>query len=333
MTPQTASESAPTAPARRRRVTSSQLRSVEPEEAPQPESAAGVSVSEEDAQGHVLSDEERIRHVQSAVWIGYSRANRILERMEDLLAHPPTTRMPNLLVVGESGNGKTHLLARFVRRHAAYDHATRSAAAVPVVSILAPPVPEETRFYGAILDYVHAPQRDSDRAAAKYRQVTAVLRGLGVRMLIIDEIQQVLTGAPAKQRIFLNDLKHLGNELQIPIVGAGIEDAFHVIASEPQLARRFTPMTLPRWTPGEEYLRLLVSFGARLPLHRTSPLTDPAVSERILAMSEGTIGEIASLITLAATEAIRSGHEAIDSELLDRLDWTAPSARKWRPEA
>lgn len=110
---------------------------------------------------------ERIRHVQNSTWIGYTRANRILERMEDLLAHPPTTRMPNLLVVGESGNGKTHLLARFVRRHAAYDHASRSAAAVPVVSVLAPPVPEETRFYGAILDYVHAPHRDRDPASVK----------------------------------------------------------------------------------------------------------------------------------------------------------------------
>ncbi|MGH7577514.1 MAG: TniB family NTP-binding protein [Longimicrobiales bacterium] len=279
------------------------------------------------------SDAERIRHVQNPTWIGYTRANRILERMEDLLAHPPTTRMPNLLVVGESGNGKTHLLARFVRRHAAFDHASRSAAAVPVVSILAPPVPEETRFYGSILDYVHAPQRDRDPASAKYRQVINVLRGLGARMLLVDEIQQVLTGPPVKQRIFLNVLKHLSNELQIPIVGAGTEDAFHVIASEPQLARRFMPMTLRRWTPGDDYLRLLVSFSSRLPLRRPSTLTDPAVSERILALSEGTIGEIASLIALAAAEAIRSGHECIDAALLDRIDWTAPSARKWKPEA
>ena len=279
------------------------------------------------------SDAARIRHVQSPTWIGYTRANRILERMEDLLTHPPTTRMPNLLIVGESGNGKTHLLARFVRRHAAYDHATRTAAAVPVVSILAPPVPEETRFYSAILDYVHAPQRDNDRGGAKCRQVLVVLRSLGVRLLIIDEIQQVLTGPPAKQRIFLNVLKHLGNELQISIVGAGIEDAFHVIAGDPQLARRFMPMTLPRWTPGEEYLRLLASFGARLPLRRPSSLTAPDVSARLLALSEGTIGEIAGLIAAAATEAIRSGHECIDAALLDRLDWTAPSARKWRAEA
>lgn len=81
------------------------------------------------------------------------------------------------------------------------------------------------------------------------------------------------------------------------------------------------------------YLRLLVSFSSRLPLRRPSTLTDPAVSERILALCEGTIGEIASLIALAAAEAIRSGHECIDAALLDRIDWTAPSARKWKPEA
>ena len=44
---------------------------------------------------------------------------------------------------------------------------------------------------------------------------------INVKMLIIDEIHHVLAGPLLKQRHFLNVIKYMGNELQIPIVAAG----------------------------------------------------------------------------------------------------------------
>src|SRR5258705_8898580 len=54
-----------------------------------------------------LSDEERIQRVRSPRWIGYPMAKRVLDRLEDLLTYPQTHRMPGLLLVGETNNGKT----------------------------------------------------------------------------------------------------------------------------------------------------------------------------------------------------------------------------------
>jgi hypothetical protein len=51
----------------------------------------------------------------------------------------------------------------------------------------------------------------------------------------------VLAGPLLRQRQFLNVIKHLGNELQIPIVAAGTQDAFNAIQTDPQLANRFAP--------------------------------------------------------------------------------------------
>lgn len=66
------------------------------------------------------------------------------------------------------------------------------------------------------------------------------------------------------QRHFLNVLKHLSNELQIPITAIGTHDAFNAVHTDPQLANRFEPALLPRWTMGNDYLRLLASFEVSL---------------------------------------------------------------------
>jgi hypothetical protein len=45
--------------------------------------------------------------------MGYTRSKRILEKLEDLLSYPRVNRMPNLLIVGATNNGKTIIESRF----------------------------------------------------------------------------------------------------------------------------------------------------------------------------------------------------------------------------
>src|SRR5450631_2620443 len=138
------------------------------------------------------------------------------------------------------------------------------------------------------------------------------------------EIQHVLAGPLLKQRQFLNVIKHLGNELQIPIVAAGTQDAFNAIQTDPQLANRFEPAVLRRWTIGEDYLRLLASFEVALPLEQRSGLVEPALALKILSLSEGTIGEISALLCRAAIDAIESETEQITSALGGHLKMYHP---------
>src|ERR1017187_6539039 len=60
--------------------------------------------------------EERISRLRRPFWIGYTRAQTILEKIEHLLGHPGTHRMPSLLLAGDTNNGKTMLIRRFVER-------------------------------------------------------------------------------------------------------------------------------------------------------------------------------------------------------------------------
>jgi hypothetical protein len=120
--------------------------------------------------------------------------------------------------------------------------------------------------------------------------------------------------------------------LQIPLVGLGTKEALRAIQADPQLANRFTPITLPAWRMGREFLMLLASFEKTLPLRRPSRLTNKGLAQKLLAQSEGSLGELSALLTAAAIYAAQTGIEQINDEVLTAIDWVPPSKRRLQAE-
>jgi len=276
-----------------------------------------------------LPADDRIQHLrQQPHWIGYTHSKRILEKLEDLFQYPRVDRMPNLLIVGETNNGKTMIASRFQRLHPAADNVNGERHVVPVLLIQAPPSPDESRFYGAILDALGVPYKPRGFVEEKQYKVLHMLRTVQLRVLIIDEIHHILAGHSAKQCHFLNVLKYLGNELKIPLVGVGTMDALRAIQTDPQMVNRFEPVALPRWEMNRDFQMLLASFERILPLREQSLLAEPKMAAKLLALSEGTIGDLFALLVAATVRAIRIGAERIDEDVLAKIDWIAPSARR-----
>ncbi len=275
-----------------------------------------------------LSDVDRVHRIRSERWIGYPKAKQVLAKLEDLLIYPRTHRMPNLLIVGDTNNGKTMLAQRFKSLHPAIDNPSGEGVQVPVLLVQAPPVPDEGRFYNAILEILFAPYRPSERVDKKQFQAIKLLRYVGLKVLVIDEIHHILAGNMNRQKAFLNVIKYLGNELQISIVGVGTKDAFRALQTDPQLSNRFEPVTLPRWEMDHDFQRLLASFERMLPLKQASNLAHQEVASVLYAMSEGYIGELSRLLSEASALAIHSEVEQISVKLLQQIDWRPPSKRK-----
>ena len=191
-----------------------------------------------------------------------------------------------------------------------------------------PSDPSVTRFYTALLAAMGAPLRPRQRLAELEQLALRLLRELHVRMLVIDELHHVLAGRGDSRREFLNLVRFLGNELRIPLVGVGTREAYLAIRSDDQLENRFAPLTLPRWQADEEACSLLASFAASFPLRRPSRIATPEMASYLLTRSEGTIGELAHLLTDAAAEAIESGEEAITQRVLLMAPYAGPTERR-----
>lgn len=278
-----------------------------------------------------MSDKDRIFAIQSGTWIPYPRAKQILARMEELFEYPRIDRMPNMLIVGASNNGKTNILHHFENKHKPDPNAEGDYAIISVIFVEAPKKPDMNDFYNRILEAIWKPYSIRARDSDKEREVIKVLRNIQLKVLMIDEIQHITAGGQVKQKEFRNGLKSLGNELKISIIGAGVEEAFNAFNTDPQLSNRFEPEFLPKWKMNNEYGDLLASFEKRIPLKKPSNLRDPALAQKVLWMSEGILGEIHEVLKRAAIQAIKDKSEQISLDSIAKIRWTMPSKRKVAP--
>lgn len=269
---------------------------------------------------------ERIQRIRADRWIGYPRAVDALARLETFYEWPAKQRMPNLLLIGPTNNGKSMIIEKFRRRHPAESGPDREA--IPVLIVQMPSEPSVSRFYTALLAAMGAPLLPRQRLADLEVLALSVLRRVGVRMLVIDELHNILAGRDSTRREFLNLLRFLGNALRVPLVGVGTREAYLAIRSDDQLENRFEPVVLPLWQEGDAALSLLASFGSSFPLRNPSTIATADVARYLLARSEGTIGELTLLLTEAAVVAVDTGEEAINHRTLSLAAYQGPTERR-----
>ena len=264
----------------------------------------------------LLPDAERIHWLRQERWIQYPRAERILERLMDLVDYPPRDRMPCLVLYGATGMGKTRIIQKFLRDNRTHFDKKLGRTRLPVVSIQMPPSPSERDLYEEILAAMGGIFTHGTSVTALRHRIRALARQLEVRLLVIDEIHSLLAGTYREQRILLNSIRFLANDLRLPLVCSGTHEAKQALMTDQQLADRFEAAELPAWENDSSFHQLLLSFESILPLRLPSEFRDPKVHQRILSLSEGVLVRICRLIETAATEAIHSGQERISLALL-----------------
>lgn len=274
------------------------------------------------------SDEERIEYILRPKWIGYERAKKLLLQMEDLMLHPRSHRMPNMLIKANTNNGKTFILRHFEKLHPIEEDLMTEKIVMPVLSIEVPPDPNVDGIYTAILRKLRIPYKDSMSKDRKSEKVIEGMKSFGVKVLCIDEIHVLMNTTKLKKMQLLDTVKYISNQSLIPIIAAGTYEAHTAIVSDSQLANRFKPIELPQWKPTVEFQKLLASYEKQMPLRLPSGLTSPKMANLIYGMSEGWIGEVFEVLSQAARIAILTREERITSKILDGLEWTPADARK-----
>lgn len=150
-------------------------------------------------------------------------------------------------------------------------------------------------------------------------------------MLIFDEFHNALRGRARDVEAVLAFLRRIGRQFDISPVLIGEVTVYDFVNQTAEMATRFDLHAVPRWQYGEEFLALLDSLESALPLVRASDLSEEPLARRIFQLSEGLIGEIAAIISAAASAAVRSGEERITKSGIDALHHVPVSRRRRAP--
>ncbi|GGA94587.1 hypothetical protein GCM10011491_23600 [Brucella endophytica] len=123
-------------------------------------------------------------------------------------------------------------------------------------------------------------------------------------------------------------LRRIGRQFDISPVLIGEVAVYDFINETAEMASRFDLHAVPRWQYDEEFLALLDSLEAALPLAHASNLSEEPMARTIFQLSEGLIGEIVAIVTAAAVTTVRSGTERITKSALNKLHYIPLSKRR-----
>lgn len=262
-----------------------------------------------------LDDEIRITYIRRDRFVPHKRAEEVLTDLEMLYRMEDAVRPQGRLVVGRSLMGKSTIFEEYLRNHRASDNPEGEAAIVPVLLVQYPETPSEG-IYPEILAKLNARLPINAQARVQRKAAVELLRSIGLRVLLIDELHNVLDGSANAQRKGLNSIKYLMNELRRPVVCAGTAEVFTAIKSDTQMHSRLKRLPLVRFSDDADFQELLAGFELLLPLRKASHLDDATLSTEIFQITMGIVGEVADLLNNAAIYAIEEGIECITEEVI-----------------
>jgi hypothetical protein len=261
-------------------------------------------------------NETRIRAIRSDHWVGFDRARRVLRHLDGLCDHPPSTRPPGLAIYGHSGMGKTMLVEKFKRDHPPIiDHST-GVESMPVLAITLTSRPTERRIYGQLLMAMGASINERLTLMELEIRTVLLLKSNNVRVLVFDEVHNLLAGTPREQRVILQLLRYLSNEIKASLVCLGVSEARDAIAGDTQLARRLDQFVLPRWKADEEFQELVTAILRSLPLKLPSALSSQSL-RHLSRLGDGITARVFGILNELAIEAIQDGTERITDKTIE----------------
>jgi len=268
------------------------------------------------------SDTERLNFILQDRWIDYPRGQEIMEELDYLLRQPVRTRMEGMHLTGPTKSGKTALVNAFI---ASKERDVRNGifarVEIPTRATL-------KMFYHEVLEVFGVRSKRSETTVELHHKILLVIEKKQIRMLFIDEVQNLLESRRENLRDVLNGLKGLSNQAKIPIVLIGTEDAAATIYIDPQVANRFPRWELHQWPFSEEFRDFLHTFESLLPLKSPSNLAGKGLAREIYEYSDGLIGEVVTIIVRSADLAIRTGEESITKAIIQKIGGRISEQRK-----
>lgn len=218
----------------------------------------------------------------------------------------------NLLILGESGTGKTTLCSLFAERYPKLVLPERDI--IPVLITSVPPAATIAGTVEAILGRLGDLDPERGTVSAKTARAVRLARGCGVEMFLFDEAQHIQDRGRSQTQYFVGDwLKSFMDALEKPVTLLGLPRTETLLQVNEQLRRRFThrlsiAVAQDVDSSDDKSLELFTSLAAALPLPiDPRPYGWRELGLRLRFSTDGRISYVKQLLinaySLALTEA------------------------------
>ncbi|MDR3657526.1 MAG: TniB family NTP-binding protein [Mycobacterium sp.] len=275
-------------------------------------------------------NERRIDYINEERVFPTSDLNRVLSLSRKLLRAarvPKYVTRRGIRVSGDPRAGKsTCVMAAGKKLEAELRKMNRrenDTAYLPVVYTTIAAASTTNKLWVRLADVVGARELRGSNADERLTDLARLLKGLGTKFVIVDEVQRLDTDHRQGAEV-ADNIKVFAETLDATMIFAGISlstaPLFTGTHGE-QWRRRTQPVNLRNYIKSDdadmaEFTRLVAAFERLLPL----PLHEAGFLERhadyLFERTEGSIASLSDLITEAAADAIDEGTEAITLDLL-----------------
>lgn len=263
---------------------------------------------------------DRIYALDEEFIINYPKSDDIIQTMLRLINKPKKYRMQNILITGEPNMGKTTIARRFYEMHPnkIIDEEGIETLVKPVIYVNIQGASEK-EFFSSILDQFWAPYKITFSTLKLKHQAIHLLKKCNVKTIIFDEIHNILSGTPMKQRTIMDQIKNLSNELMIPMIAVGTKSASSILYTDMQHVSRWDHIKLEKWDLDVNFLGLIRSFERRLPLKKKSNLESKEKATLLYEISQGNLGNLHKLLITSTVYAIDNDIEEITIDIINRF--------------
>lgn len=257
---------------------------------------------------------------------GFIAANEaITELLEMYRANELVER---LIIVGESGAGKSSLCELFEKRNPKIELSDRDK--VPVLNVRIPANATIGGMAQAILFKLGDPYPNAGTHVGKKHRILTLCRNCGVEIILLDEGQHLYDRGKQKSHYYVGDwIKELTDELKIPVVILGLVNLKNFVQTNEQLRRRFSRFITLKLgfgnevEPDKEILQVFLSLIKCLPVEFSiEQYSWPDLTQRLYYASECLIGYIKNLL-YAALKVVLDNDDTVMTPMHLELSFTS----------
>jgi len=244
--------------------------------------------------------------------------------IDNVNLHRDANLVNNLLIVGESGAGKSSLCDVMLNKYPRTR--TRTQDKISALYVPVPAAASIKNLSEAVLWSLGDPLPGSGSNTSKTNRIVTLCRNCEVKLILFDEAQHLYDRGREKTHYMVGDwLKRLIDELNIPIVFLGLPRLERLLQTNEQLRRRFSKRLQLKLGQLEgiaietECLQLFMTLGESLRL-RLSPgdYAWPELGLRLYYATDGRIAFIKKLLSSSLQYALEHHETVIGPEQLAR---------------